>query len=146
VDIRPVTEPWDIGMGAAPAELTTRRYMILRKATAATEAGTAPSAAAQVALSRLVEESTRTGQHLQSETMRPSARGRRYRNSRDGVTFYDGPFAETKELIGGYVIVSAASLDDAGRWAERYITTVAAQEVDVLELASEPPRTPNPEP
>ena len=139
VDIRPVTEPWDIGVRPAPANVTTRRYMVLRKATAATEAGVAPSAAAQSALSRLVEESTRNGQHLQSETMRPSARGRRYTNSRDGVTFYDGPFAETKELIGGYVIVAAPSLDEAGRWAERYITTVAAREVDVLELANEPP-------
>jgi len=34
IDIRPVTEPWDIGMGRKPANLTTRRYMVLRKATA----------------------------------------------------------------------------------------------------------------
>ena len=37
-------------------------------------------------------------------------------------------------MIGGYVIVSAESLADAGRWAERYITTVGAKEVDVREL------------
>lgn len=42
IDIRPVTEPWDIGMAPRPAE-ATRRYMVLRKATAATEAGVAPS-------------------------------------------------------------------------------------------------------
>src|SRR5687767_5983001 len=33
IDIRPVTEPWDIGIAPRPAELTTRRYMVLRKAT-----------------------------------------------------------------------------------------------------------------
>jgi hypothetical protein len=66
--------------------------------------------------------------------MRPSGRGRRYSNSRDGVSYFDGPFAETKELVGGYVIISADSLDEAGRWAERYIATVDAAEVDVREM------------
>ena len=68
-------------------------------------------------LARLIDETTRSGVHLVTETMRPSRRGRRYKNSRDGVSVYDRPFTETKELIGGYVVVSAASLEDAGRWA-----------------------------
>ena len=72
--------------------------------------------------------------HLLTESMRPSARGRRYKNSRNGVSAVDGPFAETKEMIGGYVVVSADSLEDAGGWALRYIETVEADEVDVREL------------
>ena len=134
IDIRPVTEPWDIGMAPPPMNVTSRRYMLLRKATAATEAGTAPTPVQRSALARLVRETTRTGVHLASETMRPSARGRRYANSKDGVSYFDGPFLETKELLGGYVIVSANSLADAGRIAERYFSTVAAHEVDVREL------------
>lgn len=133
-DVRPVTEPWDIGMSAAPADIRTRRYMVLRKATASTEAGVAPSSAQPAELARLIEETTRGGIHLATETMRPSRRGRRYKNSRNGVSVYDGPFVETKELIAGYVIVSAASLEEAGRWAERYIDTVEASEVDLREL------------
>ena len=46
VDIRPVTEPWDIGMAQRPSSLTTERYMVLHKATPATEAGAAPTAVA----------------------------------------------------------------------------------------------------
>jgi hypothetical protein len=134
IDIRPVTEPWDIGTARRPDGLTTRRYMVLRKATAATEAGVPLSPAQQAAMDRLVEETRGTGAHLATETMQPSARGRRYRNSRDGVTFTDGPFTESKELIAGYVIVSAESLDEAGRWAARYIDAVQAGEVDVREL------------
>ena len=42
IDIRPVTEPWDIGMSAPPADVSTRRYMVLRKATPATEAARRP--------------------------------------------------------------------------------------------------------
>jgi hypothetical protein len=133
VDIRPVTEPWDIGMAPRPADVATRRFMVLRKATAATEVGVAPDPAQRAELSRLVEQ-TPAGVHLATETMRPSARGRRYKNSRDGVTMVDGPFAETKELIGGYVVVSADSIDDAHRWAMRYIEAVEGEEVDVREL------------
>ena len=134
IDIRPVTEPWDIGLAPPPADASTRRYMALRKATAATESGAAPTAAQRAEMSRLVEESTRAGVHLATESMRPSARGRRYKNSREGVRVIDGPFTESKELIAGYVIVSAASLDEAGRWAEKYIAVVESDEVDVREL------------
>ena len=134
IDIRPVTEPWDIGMGTTPADVSTRRYMVLRKATPLTEAGSAPSAAQRAALARLIDETPRGSEHLAAETMRPSRRGRRYKNSRDGVSVYDGPFVETKELIAGYAIVSAASIEDAGRWAEQYAFAVEADEVDLREL------------
>ena len=134
IDIRPVTEPWDIGMGAKPAEVGVRRYMVLRKATPSTEAGEAPSSAQRTTLARLIEETTRTGVHLATETIRPSRRGRRYMNARDGVSVYDGPFLETKELIAGYIIVSAASLEDTGRWAKQYIEAVEADEADLREL------------
>ena len=73
VDIRPVTEPWDIGIGSRPAEIATRRYMVMRKATAATEAGVAPSSAQRVELSRLVEETAPANVHIVTETMRSSA-------------------------------------------------------------------------
>lgn len=133
VDIRPVTEPWDLGMQPRPAG-AMRRYMVLRKATAATEADVMPSSAQQAGLSKLLDETTRTGVHLGTETMRPSERGRRYKNSRDGISVVDGPFIESKELVGGYVVVSAESLDDACRWADAYIAVVEADEVDVREL------------
>ena len=136
IDIRPVTEPWDIGMTAKPENVTTRRYMALRKATTESEAGvTASAAAAQRGeMARLIDETTRTAVHVVTIDMRPSARGRRYKNSSDGVSVTDGPFTESKELIAGYVIVSANSLNDASTWAARYLETVEADEVDVREL------------
>lgn len=134
IDIRPVTEPWDIGMSAAPADVSTRRYMVLSKATASTEAGEPLSSPRRAEFARLIAETTRGGLHLVTETMRPSKRGRRYKNSRNGVSMFDGPFIETKELIAGYVIVSAPSLEDAGRWAAQYLGVVEADEVDLREL------------
>ena len=134
IDIRPVTEPWDIGMRPPPQDLSTRRYMVLHKATAASERGEAPTAEARVRLSQLIGEMIRSGAHIVTETMHPSRRGRRYKNSSTGVTYFDGPMVETKEMIGGYVVVTAGSLDEACLWAEKYLGTVQSNEVDVREL------------
>lgn len=134
IDIRPVTEPWDIGMRPPPAGDSTRRYMVLRKATLATEAGELLSAATRSRLSQLIDKTTAEGTHLVTETMTPSRRGRRYKNSSAGVTYFDGPLIETKELLGGYVIVTADSLEEACRWAEKYLAVVDAEEVDVREV------------
>jgi hypothetical protein len=133
-DIRPVSEPWDIGMAPAPAGVTARRYMVLQNATPATESGETPSAPQRAALRRVTEEGTGRVEHILSETMRPSRKGRRYKNSQGGMSVLDGPFTETKELIAGYIIVSSESLDNAGRWAEQYLRVVEAEEVEVREL------------
>jgi len=134
IDVRPVTEAWDIGLIPKPKDVATQRWMALRKATPDSEAAVSPSPKQQAELARLIDETLFFGVHLATERMRPSARGRRYKNSKDGIRVIDGPFAESKELIAGYVTVSAAALDDAGRWAERYLADVEAEEVDLLEL------------
>jgi hypothetical protein len=134
IDIRPVTEAWDIGMGPRPEHVTTRRYMALVKATPASEAGVSLSPKQREEMGRLLDEAQRAGTHLATATLRPSARGRRYKNTREGIRVIDGPFTESKELIAGYVIVEAASLDDAARWATRYLDVVEADEVDLREL------------
>lgn len=134
IDIRPVTEPWDIGMAERPARIETRRYMALRKATPGTEAGVPPTDEQRVRLARLIDAATRTGVHLASETLKPSRRGRRLMNTRNGVVVMDGPFAETKELIGGYVVVLADSLDEVTGWADRYIRIADTDEIDIREV------------
>jgi hypothetical protein len=134
IDIRPVTETRNIGMGPRPEHVTTRRYMALVKATPASEEGVPLSPRQREEMACLLDEAQRAGTHLATATLRPSARGRRYKNTREGIRVIDGPFTESKELIAGYVIVEAASLDDAARWATRYLDVVEADEVDLREL------------
>jgi hypothetical protein len=138
LDVRPVTEPWHIGAAPRPEGLTTTRYMVLRKADAASEAGTAPAPQQSAALADLLEEMRRVGVLLGAETLRPSARGRRIRAAGGSSTVLDGPFAESKELIAGYVMVRAASLEEAAEWAPRYLAAVGCAEVDVREVAETP--------
>lgn len=130
IDVRPVTETWDIGIAPQPADVTTRRWMALVKATAASESRGLLTFAQRTELARLQRESV----HLVTEVMKPSARGRRYRTSREGLRTIDGPFTESKELIAGYIIVSLPSLEEASHLARRYLEVVGATEVDVREL------------
>lgn len=134
IDVRPVTEPWDIGIAPEPEPPPQRRYMALRKATAASEAGTSPSPAERAALDRLRAQVARGGAQVVTVTLAPSRRGRRYQNSANGIRITDGPFTESKELVAGYVLLSADSMADAERWALRYLETVEAEEVDLREV------------
>lgn len=134
VDIRPVVEAWDLGFNEKPAGLDTTRYMVVRKADASTEAGADVEPRRRAAFTALIDDSTRAGLHIATETVRPSARGRRYLNTSDGINVYDGPFIESKELLGGYVIVTGASLDAVDHWVREYIEAVGPREVDLLEL------------
>src|SRR4051794_59865 len=58
-----------------------------------------------------------SGAMLGGNQLTPTAAGRRLR-VRDGETVVtDGPFAETKEQLGGYYLVEAETLDEALEWA-----------------------------
>lgn len=106
--------------------------MLLRKATDATEAG-APLAPAQArALDALLAEMKEAGVLLVYESLAPSARGKRVKRAGTGkAVVLDGPFAESKELLGGYVLLETASLDDAVAIATEYIEAVGPPSVDV---------------
>jgi hypothetical protein len=137
IDIRPVTEAWDIGLTEKPAGLTTRRYMATQKHRS--KDGCQPLTSSQAAaMSALVEEMKRAGVLLSSEGLLPSAQGARIRSVGGKPTVMDGPFTESKELLGGFVIVRVNTLREAVDWAQRYITDVQTDEVDVRQLAEAP--------
>ncbi|MEW5854408.1 MAG: YciI family protein [Myxococcota bacterium] len=137
IDIRPVTEPWDIGMAPKPEGRKTTRYMALRKANDAYEAGTPPSPKQKAAMARLIDETTRSGVHLVTEKLEPSSKGRRYRVTQGKLSITDGPFAESKEMIAGYVLFRANSLEEAAEWAPRYAVAVDCHELDLRQVADE---------
>lgn len=78
----------------------------------------AGEADAYLAECQAVEASIRAdGQHLASEALHPASAAAivRVRNGRLSVT--DGPFAETREQLGGFYLVEARGMDDAVRIA-----------------------------
>jgi hypothetical protein len=135
IDVRPANEPWDIGLGEKPSGLTTRRYIAMRKADAATEAGAPQAPAQSAALERLLGEMQRAGVLLATAALEPSSKAARLRNFAGKKTLVDGPFAESKELVGGFVIVDLASRDEAVEWAQRYADVLGEVELDVRPVA-----------
>jgi hypothetical protein len=65
------------------------------------------------------EELVKAGIMLAGEGLHPSSKGVRVRFSRDEKTVIDGPFAETKELVAGFWLWEAKSLDEAIDWVKR---------------------------
>ena len=78
------------------------------------------------------EEMHKAGVLVASEGLNPKARGARVAVSNGKRYVVDGPFAESKELIGGFYIINVKSLDEAIRWALRAPSGMGTD--DVLEI------------
>ncbi|MES1205105.1 MAG: YciI family protein [Pseudomonadota bacterium] len=65
------------------------------------------------------EDMLKAGVLVTSEGINPGAQGARIGVAGGKRTVLDGPFTETKELLGGFYIVDVKSLDDAIAWALR---------------------------
>jgi len=141
VDVRPVNEPWDLGFAPRPDGLTTRRYMAVVNADAASEAGAPLAADRRAALQRLADELRATDAFLALEHFEPTRQAKRLAlekgpKGQPKHFVLDGPFTETKELIGGFVIVEVPSIGDALTWAKKYAAAVDVEEIDVRGLAT----------
>src|SRR5262245_14981714 len=73
------------------------------------------------AMGVLVEESMKNGSIIDNAGLQPTAKGKRVRLTGGRLTVLDGPFAETKEVVGGYAIVEANSDDEAVTLATRFM-------------------------
>jgi hypothetical protein len=95
------------------------RFMLLLKATADSEAGVMPSPELVAAMGRYNNELLQAGVLLAADGLRSSSRGARVKFSGEKRTGIDGPFTETKELIAGFWMIQAKSLEEAVEWARR---------------------------
>ena len=111
----------------------TMRALIINKMNADLEAGIPPSPAIMEGVGKLVEDMTKAGVMLVAEGVRPSSEGARVRVTAGRRTVTDGPFAEAKELIGGFMVVQVRNLDEALEWAAR-LAEVLDDEVEVRRI------------
>ena len=65
------------------------------------------------------EEMARAGVMLSGDGLKPSSEGARVNFKGNQRTVTDGPFSETKELIAGFWIIQAKSLEEAVEWMKR---------------------------
>ncbi|HLG98493.1 MAG TPA: YciI family protein [Bryobacteraceae bacterium] len=95
------------------------RFMMIVKANQDSEAGKMPSEELLAAMGKYNEELRKAGVLIDLNGLHPTSKGARVKFSAGKPTVVDGPFAETKELIGGYWIIRVKSKQEAIEWAKR---------------------------
>lgn len=95
------------------------RFMLTVAPDQNSEAGVAPDPKLMAAIEQLSEEMTKAGVLMESGGL--SMRGVRVRLSGGKVAVTDGPFAEAKEVIGGYAVIQVKSQEEAIEMARRFL-------------------------
>lgn len=95
------------------------RVMVIVKANPDSEAGALPSPGYIATMGEYNNALIAAGVMLDGGGLQPTAKAARVHLQSGEVIVTDGPFAETKELIGGYWIWQVKSLQDAIDWARR---------------------------
>jgi hypothetical protein len=73
------------------------------------------------AMGEFVGENMRSGVLKDTAGLKPTAEGFRIRSSQKRLKVTDGPFTESKEIIGGYALVEVASKEEAMKLAQQFM-------------------------
>jgi hypothetical protein len=95
------------------------RFMVLVPCDQRIEAGGSFDPDVIATMGRFNVEMADAGIMLMAEGLQPTSKGAKIRFESGTTTVIDGPFTETKELIGGFWIIEVKSLDEAVAWMRR---------------------------
>src|SRR5262245_66516929 len=98
------------------------------------ETGVLPEPEEMARMGKLVEDGMKAGFLLAVEGCMPSASGARVRLSKGKVTVTDGPFTESKEVIGGLAILQAYSKDAAIELVRQFLHAAGDGECELRQL------------
>lgn len=96
------------------------RFMIIRKGDAETEAGKMPSRELAQQMMDYHEEMGRALKVLGGDGLHPTSKGAKVKFTHGKPAVIDGPFAETKEVVAGFTMVEAPSLEVVLEWARKW--------------------------
>lgn len=85
-------------------------------------------------MQKLIEDSMKAGELLATEGCLPSAFGARVRLSGGRITVTDGPFTESKEVVGGFALLQADSKDAAIEMARRFLKVAGGGECEIRQI------------
>ncbi len=134
LEVGPVTEAYDLGFGPPPDPAAPKRFLVLRKSDRATESGSPLDAKQAAAVAKLLSESKGSGVLQLAETLAPSAKATRVVYAKGKKKTLDGPFAESKELIGGFCMLRADSKDEVLAFNDRFAKVFGDVQLDVFPL------------
>jgi hypothetical protein len=97
----------------------TMRFMVIVKASPDSEAGVMPSTELLTAMGKFNEELVKAGIMEAGEGLHPSSKGARIKYAGRQGSATRGPFPLTRDLVAGFWLIKANSLDDAISWMKR---------------------------
>src|SRR5947209_18333261 len=85
-------------------------------------------------MGKLIEQGMKAGYLLAVEGCMPSSTGARIRLSNSNLTVTDGPFAESKEVIGGLALLQASSKEEAVQRVKEFLQVAGDGECELRQL------------
>jgi hypothetical protein len=98
------------------------------------ERTTPPSQEEMDRMGKLIEEGFKAGWLISTEGCLPSALGARVRSTGGKLSVTDGPFTESKELIGGFAILQASSKEEVIRLAKEFLAVAGDGECELRQI------------
>ena len=102
------------------------------------ERNTPPSQEEMATMGKLIEEGMKAGWLLATEGCLPSALGARVRMNNGKISVTDGPFAEGKEVVGGFAILQAKSKEEVIQLAKDFLKVAGDGECELRQIYEAP--------
>jgi hypothetical protein len=126
------TEP-----GSRKNKEKSMRFLCLYKPS---KAECAPPTQGEMAeMGRFIEESVKSGKLLATEGCLPSALGARIRKTNGQFKVTDGPFTESKEIVGGFALIQAKSKEEAIEFTKAFMKIAGDGETEIRQVADMSP-------
>jgi len=133
LELGKLNEPWDIGLMPAPENPPLQLLLIEKADSSDAAAGRTPKQKAE--LTRLKTEMTKAGVLVRTHQLMPSAEGKRLTFTNNALKVLDGPFVESKELIGGFAVLDLTDMDEAIALCREYAEILGGTlEIDVRRI------------
>lgn len=97
------------------------RYLTMVRINESEVPAEGPSQELMERMGNLIEEMTKAGVLLDTAGLTPTAQGKRVTWSGGKITVTDGPFTESKEVVGGYALIQAKDDAEALEWTKRFL-------------------------
>jgi hypothetical protein len=127
---KPLLESSEVVQDKTKGELIVKFLSVYKTV----ETGIPPTQEEMTRMGKLIEEGMKAGTLLAVEGCMPSATGARVRQSNGSVIVTDGPFAETKEVIGGLAILQANSKEHAIELVKQFLGQAGDGECELRQL------------
>ncbi|HEY6474072.1 MAG TPA: YciI family protein [Acidimicrobiales bacterium] len=82
-------------------------------------------------MGKFVQEAIAAGVIVATGGIAPTSEGVKISLNDGKFTVVDGPFAEAKELVGGWALMECRDLDEAVEWSKRFVSVLGEGEVRV---------------